>query len=147
MKFQSSSKRQRLIVKAGYREVQNGYPIDHPQVDIWFQNHFYETEDEKEIAWLKNHKMFSEQPFLAGSFWVYVPPVDKDALIASKDREIEELKALLASRSPETAPIAAPSSDKTEGDKVPANQPAASDALAPKRTVKLPGGATAEVVS
>ncbi len=146
MKFQSSNKKLRLIVKAGYREVQNGYPIDHPQVDIWFQNHFYETDDEKEIEWLKKHKMFSAEQFLPEAFWVHVPPVDKDALLASKDREIEELKAQLASKSSEPASAAAPSSEKSEGDKAPANQQASTEPATPKRTVRLPGGGMAEVV-
>lgn len=112
MKFRSFSKNLRLFVKAPYREpFQGGLYKDHLGEFIQFKNGYYETEEEKDVAFLKAHNLFSEQANLPSVFWVYVDIVDiHKAEMAQKDREIEALKKQLADSA--VAPIASPTKEE-----------------------------------
>lgn len=93
MKFKAFNKNLRLIVKHPWREVQNGYPIDHLEESIQFRNGWFDTEDEKQIEFLKKHRLFSGQADVESRFWIHVDPIDTFAAkLSEKDREIEELK-------------------------------------------------------
>lgn len=94
MIFESFSKNLCLCVKHPW--IENGAsgqpPTVHPGEYIKFTKHKFETEDEKEIKWLKKHKSFSEDPGLPNKFWPWTPPVDKDALIRENKAYIAQLE-------------------------------------------------------
>lgn len=94
MKFQSSAKNLRLIKRADWIEPVQGAPaIRHAGEYITFTNGVYETEDEKEIEWLKAHKLFSVTEKAPQSFWIYREPVDISKVLKEKDDEIARLTA------------------------------------------------------
>ncbi|HNA25157.1 MAG TPA: hypothetical protein PLI01_00350 [Nitrospira sp.] len=94
MKFQSSAKNLRLIKRADWIEPVQGAPaIRHAGEYITFTNGVYETEDEKEIEWLKAHKLFSVIEKAPQSFWVYREPIDISKVLKDKDEEIARLNA------------------------------------------------------
>lgn len=112
MKFQAHAKNLRLLVKAGYQDIDKsgGIPIvvNHQQVAIHFSNYFYETEDEDEIVWLKRHRMFSETPNAPSTFWEYIPPRNIEAELAAEKARVAELEAKLsASSKPKAEPAKA----------------------------------------
>lgn len=96
MKFESFNASLSLLVKTPWREVQNGFPIDHAGKHIAFQKNgkrgYYETEDEAEIKFLTGHRLFSSQPNLDGRFWECIPPVDPMEEVRKRDAEIADLK-------------------------------------------------------
>lgn len=68
-------------------------PTSHPGEYIQFVKHKFETEDEEKIAWLMKHKKsFSEEKGFPNKFWVWTPPVDKDALLREKMEYIAKLE-------------------------------------------------------
>lgn len=90
-------------MKAPYREVQNGFPIDHAGEYVFFRNGFFETEDASQIEKLIKHKIFSQAKNLPGVFWEYVEPVDeKLVLIKKQQEEIAALQLQLAERAAST---------------------------------------------
>jgi len=95
MKFQSSTKNLRLIVKTPWREVQNGYPINHEGEYVIFDGGYFDTDDEAKITWLKAHRLFSETQDVLGKFWVWTAPVDTKKLLEEKENRIKELEAEL----------------------------------------------------
>lgn len=97
MKFESFNASLSLLVKTPWREVQNGFPVDHAGKHIAFirqgKRGYYETSDEAEIAFLTSHRLYSKEAGLEGRFWECVPPVDPMEEVRKRDAEIAALMA------------------------------------------------------
>ena len=113
MRFRAFNKNLRLFVKAPSREhFPDGTWSDHLEETIQFKNGVFETEDDKQIEWLKKHKLFSEINGIEGMFWVYTDIADVhraelDALAKQKDDEIAALKLALEEKA-KVAPVEPP---------------------------------------
>lgn len=84
MKFQSKYKELRLIVEPERTELTNAGRKIVPGKAIEFKNFLYETEDKKEIKFIKEHRMFGVNIFVMKS-----EEEQEDELIA----KAEEVKA------------------------------------------------------